>query len=333
MLTCPAVLNGDRELLLGFDEAERPLALQLGGDDPEALARCAVIAQARGYDEINLNVGCPSDRVQSGNFGVCLMREPSRVAACVAAMREAVELPVTIKHRIGVDELDRYEDMARFVEIVAQAGCDRFTVHARKAWLHGLSPKQNRTVPPLRYADVHRLAREFPQLIIEINGGIQSLPDVIAQLEHVDAVMIGRAAWDNPWMFAQADRELFGETAAGADSCAGRERSTSSMSSLAGSARATRSERDDVAAAATELVRRLPGHAALEAGGQRQVPRADAAVRAHRAGGDDRGASVVRVEAPQRQLEPLQPVVVEVPRGAIDDVQRIHARSIAAIGP
>jgi tRNA-dihydrouridine synthase A len=214
MLTCPVVLNGDRELLLGFDEAEHPVSLQLGGDDPDALARCAVLAQARGYDEINLNVGCPSDRVQSGNFGVCLMREPSRVAACVAAMRDAVSLPITVKHRIGVDELDRYEDMARFVEIVAQAGCARFTVHARKAWLHGLSPKQNRTVPPLRYADVHRLAREFPQLVIEINGGIQSIPEVLAQLEHVDAVMIGRAAWDNPWMFARADREVFGESEA-----------------------------------------------------------------------------------------------------------------------
>jgi tRNA-dihydrouridine synthase A len=211
MLTCPAVLHGDREQLLGFDDSEHPLVLQLGGDDPEALARCAVIAKERGYDEVNLNVGCPSDRVQSGNFGVCLMREPSRVAACVAAMREAVALPVTVKHRIGVDELDRYEDMARFVEIVAQVGCDRFTVHARKAWLTGLSPKQNRTVPPLRHADVHRLAREFPQLCIEINGGIQSIPEVLAQLEHVDAVMIGRAAWDNPWMFARADREVFGE--------------------------------------------------------------------------------------------------------------------------
>lgn len=211
MVTCPAILNGDHELLLGFDEDEHPLALQLGGDDPETLARCAVIARARGYDEINLNVGCPSDRVQSGNFGVCLMREPSRVAACVAAMREAVELPITVKHRIGVDELDRYEDMASFVELVARAGCDRFTVHARKAWLHGLSPKQNRTVPPLRHAEVHRLAREFPQLVIEINGGIQTLAEALAQLEHVDAVMIGRAAWDTPWMFAQVDREVFGE--------------------------------------------------------------------------------------------------------------------------
>lgn len=211
MVTCPAILHGDREHLIGFGEDEHPLALQLGGDDPHTLARCAVIARDRGYDEINLNVGCPSDRVQSGNFGACLMREPERVAACVAAMREAVDLPVTVKHRIGVDELDRYEDMAGFVEIVARAGADRFTVHARKAVLGGLSPKQNRTIPPLRYADVHRLKQAFPQLVIEINGGIQSLEQVRAQLEHVDAAMIGRAAWDNPWMFARADREIFGE--------------------------------------------------------------------------------------------------------------------------
>jgi tRNA-dihydrouridine synthase A len=214
MVTCPAILHGDRQRLLGFDPVERPLALQLGGDDPGMLSACARIAGDAGYDEINLNVGCPSDRVQSGNFGVCLMRSPERVAECVAAMRAAVELPITVKHRIGVDELDRYEDMVRFVEIVAQAGCDRFTVHARKAWLHGLSPKQNRTVPPLRHADVHRLAREFPQLVIEINGGILTMADVLAQLELVDAVMIGRAAWDNPWMFAQADREVFGEDTA-----------------------------------------------------------------------------------------------------------------------
>lgn len=210
MVTCHAALHGDREQLLGFDAAERPLALQLGGDDPELLARCAELGAARGYDEINLNVGCPSERVQSGNFGACLMREPERVAACVAAMRATVDVPVTVKHRIGVDELDRYEDMVRFVEQVAAAGCDRFTVHARKAWLSGLSPKQNRTVPPLRYADVHRLAAEFPDLVIEINGGIRSLTAAREQLEHVDAVMIGRAAWDDPWLFAAADRELFG---------------------------------------------------------------------------------------------------------------------------
>ena len=192
MVTSRAILHGDRERLLGFDPSERPLALQLGGDDPDQLSECARIANDLGYDEVNLNVGCPSDRVQSGNFGVCLMRTPERVAECVAAMRAAVELPVTVKHRIGVDELDRYEDMLGFVDVVAAAGCDRFTVHARKAWLHGLSPKQNRDVPPLRHADVHRLARERPELIIEINGGLRSLDQVDAELEHVDAVMLGR---------------------------------------------------------------------------------------------------------------------------------------------
>jgi tRNA-dihydrouridine synthase A len=209
MVTCAAVLNGNREHLLEFDAAEHPIALQLGGDDPAALAECARIAKAFGYDEVNLNVGCPSDRVQSGNFGACLMREPEQVAASVASMRAAVELPITVKHRIGVDELDRYEDMLRFVDIVAAAGCDRFSVHARKAWLTGLSPKENRTIPPLRHAEVHRLKRERPELSIEINGGIRKLDEVAEQLEHVDAVMIGRAAWDEPWLFADVDRRFF----------------------------------------------------------------------------------------------------------------------------
>lgn len=212
MVTCPAILHGDRERLLGFDAEERPLALQLGGDDPTQLAACARVAAELGYDEVNLNVGCPSDRVQSGNFGACLMRTPERVADCVASMRAAVELPITVKHRIGVDELDRYEDMLAFVDLVAAAGCDRFTVHARKAWLHGLSPKQNREVPPLRYDDVYRLARERPELVVEINGGLRSLDEVERALAHVDAAMIGRAAWDQPWMFADADRRVFGST-------------------------------------------------------------------------------------------------------------------------
>jgi tRNA-dihydrouridine synthase A len=210
MVTCAAILNGDREHLLGFDPREHPIALQLGGDDPAALAECARIAAGLGYDEINLNVGCPSDRVQSGNFGACLMREPDRVAASVEAMRAAVGLPVTVKHRIGVDELDRYEDMLGFVDVVAAAGCDRFSVHARKAWLSGLSPKQNRSVPPLRHAEVHRLKRERPALVVEINGGITNLDEAGAQLDHVDAVMIGRAAWDNPYLFAEVDRRMFG---------------------------------------------------------------------------------------------------------------------------
>jgi tRNA-dihydrouridine synthase A len=178
------------------------------------LAECARIAAAFGYDEINLNVGCPSDRVQSGNFGACLMREPERVAKCVALMRDAVDLPITVKHRIGVDELDSYEHMLHFVDIVAAAGCDRFSVHARKAWLSGLSPKQNRTIPPLRHHEVYRLKRERPELPIEINGGVRSLGEIAEHLEHVDAVMIGRAAWDDPWLFADVDRRFFGDRSA-----------------------------------------------------------------------------------------------------------------------
>ena len=214
MIPVGAVLHGDRERHLGFEPEERPLALQLGGDDPAGLGRCARIAQEWGYDEVNLNVGCPSSRVQQGSFGVCLMARPERVAEAVAAMKAACSLPVTVKHRIGFDDLDRYEDMRRFVETVAAAGCDRFTVHARKAWLSGLDPKQNRTVPPLRYEDVHRLKRELPHLSIEINGGFTTLEQVEEQLAHVDAVMIGRAAYDDPYgLLAEVDRRLYGETA------------------------------------------------------------------------------------------------------------------------
>jgi tRNA-dihydrouridine synthase A len=209
MVTTGAILEGRRLDLLAFDEAEKPLALQLGGDSPDALAACARIAEDLGYDEVNLNVGCPSDRVQKGRFGACLMAEPAKVAACVAAMRSAVGLPVTVKHRIGVDDLDRYEDLARFVETVAEAGCDRFSVHARKAWLEGLSPKENREVPPLRYEDVHRLKRELPHLRIEVNGGIRTLADAQRHLDHADGVMIGRAAYDDPYLFSAADAEVF----------------------------------------------------------------------------------------------------------------------------
>ncbi len=213
MITTHAILRGDRERILAFDPVEHPLSLQLGGDDPRDLARCAQIAEALGYDEVNLNVGCPSSRVQGGNFGAILMRDPPRVAACVAAMREAVSIEVTVKHRIGVDEIDRYEDMLEFVDTVAQSGARRFTVHARKAWLSGLSPKQNRNVPPLRHAEVHRLKRERPELWIETNGGITDLDAVETQLESVDAVMIGRAAWDTPMIFAAADRRIFASAA------------------------------------------------------------------------------------------------------------------------
>jgi tRNA-dihydrouridine synthase A len=211
MVTSAAIMHGDRYRLLGFSAAEKPLALQVGGDDPQALALCAQIAADMGYDEINLNVGCPSDRVQSGNFGACLMAQPERVAECVAAMGQAASIPVTVKHRIGIDECDAYEDMVRFVKVVAAAGCDRFSVHARKAWLQGLSPKENRDVPPLRYADVYRLKQDFPDLVIEINGGIQTLAQAQDHLRFVDAVMMGRAAYDNPFLFATADRMIYGE--------------------------------------------------------------------------------------------------------------------------
>lgn len=210
MVTSGAVLHGDREHLLGFSPEERPLALQLGGDDPRELARCAAIGAELGYDEIDLNVGCPSERVQKGSFGVCLMARPARVAAAVAAMREACALPVTVKHRIGFDDRDRYEDMAGFVATVARAGCDRFIVHARKAWLAGLSPKENRTVPPLRYEEVYRLKAENPGLAVEINGGVTDLAQACHHLESVDGVMIGRAAYEDPYLLAAADRELFG---------------------------------------------------------------------------------------------------------------------------
>lgn len=211
MVTTGAALHGDRERVLGFDPVERPLALQLGGDDPAALAACARIAEDMGYDEVNLNVGCPSDRVQGGNFGACLMRQPERVAACVEAMRAAVRLPVTVKHRIGVDGRESYEDMLEFVDRVAAAGCDRFTVHARIAVLGGLSPKDNRTVPPLRYADVYRLKAERPALCVELNGGVRDLEQAAAHLQAgVDAVMIGRAAYDDPLVFADADWRFFG---------------------------------------------------------------------------------------------------------------------------
>lgn len=212
MVTSGAVLNGDRARHLDFDPIERPLALQLGGSDPVELAECARIAADWGYDEVNLNVGCPSDRVQQGTFGVCLMKTPQRVADAVAAMRAAVRLPITVKHRIGVDDLDRYEDMLDFVDVVSQADADRFSVHARKAWLQGLSPKENRNVPPLRYPDVHRLKRERPHLVIEINGGITTVAQAAEQLAHVDAVMIGRAAYDAPAQFATVDAEIFGQT-------------------------------------------------------------------------------------------------------------------------
>jgi tRNA-dihydrouridine synthase A len=211
MVTSQAIMHGDKEHLLGFSLEEKPLSLQVGGDNPADLAECARIAEGMGYDEINLNVGCPSSRVQSGNFGACLMAQPQQVADCVSAMINATKIPVTVKHRIGVDDLDSYEDMVNFVNVVSEAGCQRFTVHARKAWLQGLSPKENRDVPPLRYEDVHRLKQDFPHLFIEINGGFKTLVQVEQHLQSVDAVMIGRAAYDNPYLFATVDKEFYTE--------------------------------------------------------------------------------------------------------------------------
>jgi tRNA-dihydrouridine synthase A len=210
MVTTGAALHGDRAHILGFAPEERPLALQLGGDDPAALAECARIAEGMGYDEVNLNCGCPSDRVHSGNFGACLMSQPQRVAAAVAAMRAATTLPVTVKHRIGIDGRERYEDMLEFVDAVAAAGCDRFTVHARIAVLGGLSPKENRTIPPLRYPEVYRLKEERPGLVVEINGGLRDLDAAAQQLARVDAVMIGRAFYEDPYLLADVDRRFFG---------------------------------------------------------------------------------------------------------------------------
>ncbi len=214
MVTAEAVIHGDRERLLGFSPAEHPVALQLGGSEPERMAMAAEIGQGFGYDEININVGCPSDRVQSGRFGACLMAEPDLVAACVKAMAAATDLPITVKSRIGIDDQDSYDFLRHFVEVVAAAGCASFIVHARKAVLTGLSPKQNREIPPLDYDRVYRLKADYPELEIIINGGIDSLEQCQRHLDHVDGVMLGRAAYQSPYMMAQVDRELFAETAA-----------------------------------------------------------------------------------------------------------------------
>jgi tRNA-dihydrouridine synthase A len=210
MVTTGAVLRGDRERLLAYDPAEHPIALQLGGSDPAELARSARIAAEFGYDEVNLNVGCPSDRVQSGRFGACLMAEPALVAACVTAMRAAVDLPVTVKTRIGIDDRDSYPELVEFVGRVAEGGCQTFIVHARKAWLTGLSPRENREIPPLRYEVVYRLKQDFPGLLIVLNGGLTCLDQVAEQLRHVDGAMIGRAAYENPYLLAEVDRRFWG---------------------------------------------------------------------------------------------------------------------------
>lgn len=212
MLTTGALIHGDRDRLLAYDPSEHPVALQLGGSEPEAMARCARIAEDHGYDEVNINVGCPSQRVQSGAFGACLMAEPETVAACVEAMARAVTIPVTVKTRIGIDHRDSYEALSQFVSTVASAGCRTFIIHARKAWLTGLSPRENRHVPPLRYERVHRVKRDFPDLEVILNGGIRSLTEVESHLAHVDGVMVGREAYHSPYLLAEADRLLFDDT-------------------------------------------------------------------------------------------------------------------------
>jgi len=211
MVTADAILHGDRERLIGFSAVEHPVALQLGGSEPKKLANAAKIGADFGYDEINLNVGCPSDRVQSGCFGAALMREPERVAECVAAMRAAVSLPITVKCRIGVDDQEPKEALPALVGACAQAGVDTFAVHARKAWLSGLSPRENREVPPLDYGLVYELKQTRPDLTILINGGIASLDEAQAHLAHVDGVMLGRAAYQTPAMLLDVDARFFGE--------------------------------------------------------------------------------------------------------------------------
>lgn len=211
MVTTGAVLHGDRARLLQYDASEHPVALQLGGSDPAALAECARIAEDFGYDEVNLNIGCPSDRVQSGRFGACLMAEPDLVAECVAAMRGAVAIPVTVKTRIGIDERDSYAELAHFVRTVSHGGCHTFIIHARKAWLKGLSPKENRDIPPLRYDVVRQLKLDYPQLEIVLNGGIPNLQESLVHLQTFDGVMLGRSAYHNPYLLAEADRLLFND--------------------------------------------------------------------------------------------------------------------------
>jgi tRNA-dihydrouridine synthase A len=211
MVTTGALLHGNHHRFLQFDAAEHPVAFQLGGSHPKDLANCAKMVEDYGYDEVNLNVGCPSDRVQNGRFGACLMAEPGLVAECVAAMRQAVSIPVTVKSRIGIDESDSYEELLHFISTVADSGCRTFIVHARKAWLKGLSPKQNREVPPLRYDMVYQLKKDLPTLEIILNGGITTLDQAEEILKHVDGVMMGREAYHNPYILADVDRRFFAD--------------------------------------------------------------------------------------------------------------------------
>lgn len=210
MITTGAIIHGNRDKLLGYDQSEHPLALQLGGSNPEELAQCAKIAEEWGYDEVNLNVGCPSDRVQSGMFGLCLMAKPQLVADCVKAMKDQVSIPVTVKTRIGYDHNDSYQELSAFIQTLINAKVDQVIIHARKGWLKGLSPKENREIPPLQYDVVYRVKQDFPTLNIGINGGILSLEHAKVHLEQVDHVMIGRAAYHNPYILAEVDSLFHG---------------------------------------------------------------------------------------------------------------------------
>lgn len=210
MITTGAIIHGKGDFL-AYNEEEHPLVLQLGGSNSADLATCAKLAAERGYDEINLNVGCPSDRVQNGRFGACLMAEPQLVADCVSAMKDVVDIPITVKTRIGIDDHDSYEFLTDFISIVSEkSGCDQFTIHARKAWLSGLSPKENREIPPLDYQRAYQLKRDFSHLVIAVNGGVKTLEEAKEHLQHLDGVMVGREAYQNPYILAEVDQQIFG---------------------------------------------------------------------------------------------------------------------------
>ncbi len=214
MITSKAILKGDKNRLLDYNAVEHPLVLQIGGSDPVEMADCAVIAKRWGYDAVNINVGCPSDRVMSGSFGACLMREPDLVASCVESMIEACDIPVSVKSRIGIDEMETYDELSDFVYRIHKKGCQHFIIHARKAWLHGLSPKQNRTIPPLNYPWVYQIKKDFPRLKITINGGITNTKEVLNHLKRVDGVMLGRAIYNEPFTLTEIDSHVFGVSGA-----------------------------------------------------------------------------------------------------------------------
>ncbi len=209
MITTKAILHGDKNRLLDFNANENPLTLQLGGSDPKEMADCSLIAQDWGYDEVNINVGCPSDRVLSGSFGACLMKEPDLVAQCVESMTEKCDIPVTVKHRIGIDDMEIYDQLSDFVQRISEKGCQHFIVHARKAWLTGLSPKENRTIPPLNYPWVYQLKKDFPKLKFTINGGIENCEEIAEHLNQVDGVMLGRSVYHNPFLLDQIEGKIF----------------------------------------------------------------------------------------------------------------------------